>query len=105
VEQIPECDVLVACLSSVSRWAIAARKVVMNLDIYRFGINDYPGVPSFVHADSFDQFQTKFAALLNDRSMFSMLSRASEQFTGEMGVIDGRSAGRIANELRHLLRN
>lgn len=102
VDQIPDCDVLLACSSSVVRWAIAARRLVLNLDIYRFGINDFPHIPSFVYLDSVEELRAKVEELLACPDLLPAATQASAEASVAMGLVDGLAARRIADELRRV---
>lgn len=102
VQLIPEHDLLVCCGSSIARWAIAARKLVFNYDMYRFGRNDFPGVASYIHTEDFGQMKAEIEAVLSNPALFTHRVGTAAQHARDMGPIDGKSAFRIAERLRQL---
>jgi len=99
VSQIPRHDVLVASNSSVARWAIAARKIVLNYDLYRFGINDFPNVPSYVYTDRFSEFRGSLQRFFSAPEAYRAVVQDSLDDATAMGEVDGQAAIRIARFL------
>jgi hypothetical protein len=96
VSLIPRCDILIACNSSVPRWAFAARKVVVNYDLYQFGVNDFPEVPAYRYTCDFAEFTDILHDLIQSPDAYRRLVRSSQEASLDMGEVDGRSALRIA---------
>jgi hypothetical protein len=99
VGQIPRHDVLIASNSSVARWAIASRKIVLNYDLYRFGMNDHPNVPSYVYTDRFDELCGELRRFGSDDAAYGAVVQNALSDATAMGEVDGRSATRIAEVL------
>lgn len=55
------CDLYVACASATIRWAIAARRPVINYDVFQYGYSDYAGAPGVTTVKSRSQFEDALA--------------------------------------------
>jgi hypothetical protein len=99
VGQIPRHDVLIASNSSVARWAIAARKIVLNYDLYRFGVNDHPNVPTYVYTDRFSELRGSLEKFSSAPDAYRRVVQSALADATAMGEVDGRSATRIAEFL------
>lgn len=100
---IPQCDILVISSSSMARWALAARKLVINFDIYNFGINNFPEIPAYCQVSNLDDFKAIVHKAISDPSWFQSIIKNSTQYTDLLGPIDGTAIVKIDQQLKQLL--
>jgi hypothetical protein len=94
-EVIPLCDVFVASISATIRWAIAAAKPVLNYDFYRYGYDDYRGVPGVVHMTTRAEFNREVAQIAFTKDHLESLQMAQAEVAAHWGSLDGKSGRRL----------
>ncbi|WP_367606902.1 hypothetical protein [Legionella sp. W05-934-2] len=102
---IPHCDVIICCGSSLARWALTARKLVINFDLYNFGVNDFPETPSYVQTNQFNELIEFINRAFSDNTWFESLLFQTKAFYGNFGKVDGKSVKRISQTLKNFLRH
>lgn len=92
-------DIFVTFFSSATRWAIAAGKPVLNINLYDQNIRNYEHLPGVVHARSFSEFSTEIRKMVTDPSYYSQLATHQIQAASEYGILDGECVSRIIQEI------
>lgn len=96
LDQIPLHDVYVTCGSSTLRWAVAARKVAIDLDVYKLRLKFFdrlPGLKKFEEStDCFNFVKT----LTNEDSRFHEHIISNADATKDWAFMDGGCRDRIA---------
>jgi hypothetical protein len=92
---VADCDILVTSISSIIRWAIAARKPVVDYDCYGLKYTDYRGAPGVVTAETSDQFMTAVRRLVNDEEYYQGKQAELAAGAARWGVVDGRTGARL----------
>jgi hypothetical protein len=76
---IPDCDIFVASCSATIRYALAARKPVINFDIFGLGYTEYDSIPMVIKVDSPEHFKNTYNELIEDKIYLqSLISRYTE---------------------------
>lgn len=94
---IPAHDLLVSCFSSAIRWALAARKPVLNYDFYGFELTDFAEAPGFINVRSFSEFVSYVKKLTEDEVYGCKLMKAQSTVSHKWGLLDGKNFERIYN--------
>jgi hypothetical protein len=105
IELIPENDVVIICGSSISRWAIAARKIVIDFDLFKFGLIEFPSIPCYLPAPDFKSVVEEIMAIVNDPSRYSSLIKRSLHDSNKMGAIDGLACSRMVKKIQCFVEN
>lgn len=100
---IPECDILFTCGSSLARWGLAARKLVINFDLYRFGVNDYPGIPAHLYLDQMSQLEELISKIFSDQAWYKHTLIESKRDLECMGTINGKAILSITNIIQEAI--
>jgi lipopolysaccharide transport system ATP-binding protein len=95
VELIGQHDLFVTVYSSTIRWAIAARKPVVNLDLYGFRLPTYDGVPGVLTTRSLDELKRTVASLVGDDAEYHRVALAQAAAGADWGTLDGGNFGRL----------
>jgi len=96
-EVVAHCDVFVTLNgSSITAWAIACGKPVLLFDCYDTGYTDFDQVPGCVLTTDEATFAGQLARLCSDADGRATLARAQAGVAAQWGVLDGRSADRLA---------
>jgi acetyl esterase/lipase len=90
---IAENDLLVTSVSSIIRYALAARRPVLNFDCYRFDYPDYVKAAGCTTVSSVEEYR---AALGHIADHFETYRGVSASEASYWGVIDGKSSERTA---------
>ncbi|KGP63640.1 hypothetical protein EP47_03185 [Legionella norrlandica] len=98
--EIPKCDILLACGSSLARWALAARKVVINFDLYKFGTNDFPHVPAHIQINEIEELNALIQLFSKNPNRFKELLLNSKNELNKMGTINGQATSSIFNAIK-----
>lgn len=100
---IPACDVLFTCGSSLARWGLAARKLVINYDLYRFGVNDYPDTPAHFYLDQMPQLEELINKINTDPEWHRQVLLQSKADSERMGIINGTAILSITNIIKEAI--
>jgi len=95
VELIAQHDVFLTVYSSTIRWAIAARKPVVNLDLYGFRLPTYDGVPGVLAAGTMDEARRIVAGLVGDDGEYHRAALAQAGASADWGALDGGNLARL----------
>lgn len=95
VELIGQHDVYVTDFSSTIRWAIAARKPVVNFDLYGFKLPTYRDVPGVFSPTSVAGFREAVRPLVVDDEAYGRAAAAQAAASGDWGALDGRGFERL----------
>jgi CDP-glycerol glycerophosphotransferase (TagB/SpsB family) len=93
---IAHCDVLVTSVSSIIRLAIAARKPVVNFDVYGFDYPDYVGAPGVFNVRDMASFRDALTGLAAD-SLYDEAVASMKAFAHRWGVLDRRAGDRLVD--------
>jgi hypothetical protein len=88
------CDILVTSVSSIIRLAIAARKPVVNFDVYRFNYPDYVGAPGVFHVRDPADFRNVLAGLVSG-ALYDEAIASMKTSSHRWGTMDGKSGERL----------
>ncbi|HAT6809172.1 hypothetical protein OQJ35_04375 [Legionella pneumophila] len=97
---IPRCDIMISCGSSLARWALAARKLVVNFDIYHFGVNDFPHVPSYIQINEMTQLKALIHKVNQKQTWYKDILLRSKIESDKMGKINGEATLSIFNVIQ-----
>lgn len=100
---LPSCDVFVTSVSSTIRWAIAARKPVINYDVYRFAYPDYLDAPGVIHADTRTGFVMSIRTLVEDADAYRAKTTDLAARSARWGVMDGKAGERFLDLVDELI--
>ena len=96
-EVVAHCDLFVTLNgSSITAWAIACGKPVLLFDCYDTGYTDFDQVPGCVLTTDESAFASQLARLCSGADALGTLARAQAGVAAQWGVLDGRSADRLA---------
>jgi hypothetical protein len=101
---MPLADALVACVSSVIRWALACGLPVVDYDLYRFGYYYFRGEPNVHTVETRRDFEHALANLARRLSPGQHVPPTGQRIS-EWGWLDGQSTQRIASLLARLAKN
>jgi hypothetical protein len=103
-EVVAHCDLFVTLNgSSITAWAIACGKPVLLFDCYDTGYTDFDQVPGCVMTTDESTFAGELARLCSDADARGSLARAQAGVAPQWGVLDGRSADRLATLATELM--
>jgi hypothetical protein len=91
-------DLYVASASATIRWAIAARRPVINYDVYRYGYTEYRDAPSVDTVTTRDEFKSAVARWHRGEISAASVSTSPEHW----GRLDGASGARLLSLIDHL---
>lgn len=102
IEEIPKHDLFVTYFSSVIRWAIAAGKPVVNLDLYKLGMTVYEDAPGVRTVTGFAAFRQLIAELVASEDAFRHAVEQQLAVADQWGILDGCCTARILEEVDRL---
>ncbi len=102
LDEIPKHDIYISCYSSTIRWAIAARKPVINYDFYNFNIKDYSEPPGVLRAENNEKFNLLLNKLITDDQYYQQIALLQKGSSSDWGMIDGQNFARIYNLIKKL---
>ena len=88
--------------SSLCRWAIQAKKPVINYDFYGFGTNYFPDCDGYYFTRKLKSFLTQLDKIILGEIKYETLSIGCNQKAERMGIFDGRCAERMADEIKKI---
>ena len=92
---IPACDLFIASVSSVIRWAIACEKPVLNYDVYHFNYSDYKKTPGVLITGDKGKFEKLLFKLTQPQKFYVEMVQKQKTMSRKWGNLDGKSAQRI----------
>jgi hypothetical protein len=95
-------DLVIMNNSSLCRWAIQAKKPVLNFDFYGFGSNYFPDTLGYYYTKNFKSFSTQLDKIISGAIKYETLSIGCNQKAQRMGIFDGRCAERMADAIRNI---
>jgi hypothetical protein len=100
---VPLCDVYVVDCSATSRWALAAGKLVLDYDLYRYNLAFHSKLPGIIHILEKSEFEStldQLAAGQLDSLRAEVRANAQNHLFGQL---DGLAAQRIEAACRSQL--
>jgi len=101
---IPLCDIFVASVSSVIRFALACGKPVIDYDIHKFRYNDYLNVPGVFITESQKEYQKILHLWTSNPEELVKVAHKQRLYAKRWGILDGKAGERILalfDELTH----
>lgn len=92
---IPLCDIFVASVSTIIRWAIACCKPVINYDVYRFRYNDYLNLPGVRIMEQSSAFRQELHRVTTDSKYRKTLVEGQQRHAKYWGNLDGGAGKRM----------
>lgn len=92
---IPVCDLFVASVSSVIRWAVVCGKPVVNYDVYHFRYNDYTEVTGIITMEDKNEYERVLTELAFGSPAYNDLVKKQQAHAHDWGVIDEHAVRRI----------
>jgi len=99
VSLTPKHDVFVSFFSSATRWAIAAGKPVINMDLYGQRLPNFTHLRGVVHTENLAEFSWALAGLISSEIKYGELASAQIDVAPQFGMMDGRCVERIMSEI------
>ena len=96
IELIPQHDVFVTYFSSTIRWAVAAGKPVINIDLYKLGLTVYDTAPGVLKVSTAADFKRELTRLIASEAAFANTAAQQIAVAEDWGSIDGLSTSRVA---------
>lgn len=95
---IPKYDLFVTFFSTAIRWAIAAAKPVVNIDLYRIEDDRFLQLEGVLHTKQFEEFRDAISAIVASPQRFQSLATQQIKLADVYGIVDGQCVDRIATE-------
>lgn len=103
LEEIGYNDIFISTFSSTTRWALAAKKYVLNYDMYNFDLPTYDTVPYFFSCSRLAELEEQLEKLVKrDREVLKQYKKMFAQ-ADEWGMMDGRNFKRIWKFLNDMI--
>ncbi len=99
---IPACDLFIASVSSVIRWAIACGKPVINYDVYRFRYTDYNKVPGVIKIEEKKEFEAQLQLLTHNQDFYQQVLTSQQKSSLYWGNLDGQAHIRMIDLFKKL---
>jgi hypothetical protein len=96
---LPKHDVFVTFFSSATRWAIAAGKPIVNIDLYQQEIQNFVHLPSVVHTRNFADFSYALRRVISSQEVFAELAGHQISAAPDYGIMDHQCVSRIMSEI------
>jgi hypothetical protein len=100
---VPLCDLFVAAVSAVIRWAIACGIPVLNYDVYRLHWTDFDAAPGVIKVEDHRTFADALRRLTTDRQYFDDVRLRQQREAPRWGRLDGGNGARILQRLDELI--
>lgn len=103
LEDIARNDIFINTFSSTTRWALGAKRFVLNYDMYNFALPTYETVPNFFSCTLIVELGAQLRGIVNKES--SVMERYRETFekADEWAIMDGQNFKRIWAYLNSLM--
>jgi hypothetical protein len=99
VRLFPRHDIFVTFFSSAIRWAVAAGKPIINIDLYQQDIRNFVHLPGVVHTKTFDEFSGALQRAVSSPAAFAELARQQIAAAPDYGMMDNGCVDRIMSEI------
>ncbi|OCW56994.1 CDP-glycerol glycerophosphotransferase family protein [Hoeflea olei] len=99
---IARTDVFVTVVSSTIRWALMAKKPVLNYDMYRFDQPTYDTAPAVFTTPELNQALQRLGDILATPESYHRAAMEVSACSGEWGMMDGRNFVRLWQTLQDL---
>jgi hypothetical protein len=96
IELIPQHDVFVTYFSSTIRWAVAAGKPAINIDLYKLGLTVYDAAPGVLKVSTAADFKRELTRLIASDADFAGVAAQQIAVAEDWGTLDGLSTSRVA---------
>jgi hypothetical protein len=97
---IPEHDIFIPTFSSTIRWAIMARKPIVNYDIYRFDLPTYDTVPAVFTTPNLKEAMERLSEILSSPSHYQNYSEEMKKYSDDWGIADGKNFNRVWDTIK-----
>jgi hypothetical protein len=95
----PKHDIFVTFFSSAIRWAIAAGKPIINIDLYQQNIKNFVHLAGVVHTRSFVEFSEAVRTVVSSPEAFAKLAAYQIAAAPDYGIMDHQCVARIITEI------
>ncbi|MFN7092366.1 MAG: hypothetical protein ACK4P4_17655, partial [Allorhizobium sp.] len=95
-------DVFLPVFSSTTRWALMAKKPVINYDLYRFDLPTYDTAPAVFTTATLDVALRRLCDILATPESYHRAALDVSECSNEWGIMDGRNFERIWQTLQDL---
>ncbi len=99
ISLIPKHDVFISFFSSATRWAIAAAKPVINIDLYGQKLPNFGHLPGVIHTKTLAQFSESLARVVSSEAKYGEFASAQIKAAPQFGIMDGQCTDRIMTEI------
>lgn len=99
VALIAQHDIFVSFFSSATRWAIAAGKPVLNIDLYDQQLPNFLHLEGVVHVRTLREFSDALDAISKSPEEFAKYAGPQVRAAPEFGIMDGTCVARIQQEV------
>lgn len=99
VSSIPKHDIFISFFSSATRWAIAAGKPVVNIDLYGQKLPNFTHLPGVIHTETLADFSRALSGLVASEAEYREVARAQIDAAPQFGMMDGQCVERIMSEI------
>jgi len=96
VALIPQNDIFLTDFSSTIRWAIAARKMTINYDIYQFRLETYLNTSTVFSSTVFDDVCNELKRLVTGDAEYRKRVAEVSPVSQSWGIIDGQAYDRLS---------
>lgn len=103
VSLIAQHDIFLTTFSSTIRWAIVARKPVVNYDMYAFELPTYRDVPGVSTVRTLAGVEARLRALCGDLGAFREAAQAQRRVAADWGCPDRENFVRLRALMTHLV--
>lgn len=105
VSLIAQHDIFLTTFSSTIRWAIVARKPVVNYDMYAFGLPTYRDVPGVSTVRTLAGVEARLRALCSDLGTYREAAQAQRRVAADWGCPDRENFVRLRTLMAQLVGN
>lgn len=96
---LPRHDIFVTFFSSAIRWAVAAGKPIVNIDLYQQEIQNFVHLAGVVHTRNFAEFSERLQHVVSSPIAFADLARHQIAAAPDYGIMDHKSVARVLSEI------
>jgi hypothetical protein len=102
---IPRHDIFITFFSSAIRWAIAAGKPVVNIDLYDQRLPNFTHLKGVMHTRNLQNFSNALSDIVSSPEDYARLAAAQIGVAPDFGMMDGQCVTRIMSEVDRLTRH
>lgn len=99
---IAKTDVFMPVFSSTTRWALMAKKPIVNYDLYQFHLPTYDTAPVVFTTTSLETALQRLKSILATPESYHIAALEVSECSSEWGMMDGKNFERIWNALQDL---